>query len=125
MTYKLLRSGGVRDMVRGVDVMPDASSADWQAYRAWLRSGGVLEEADPEPMHTPTPAEVAAQAQLDDDRAAHDAAKLNTIIQFLATHTPAQITAKVQADVVSLASARDMLAHLAVAVGVMARRQLR
>ena len=125
MSYKLLRSGGVRDLLRGVDIKPDPSSAEWQAYRAWLRDGGNLEPADPEPVPVPTPAEVAAQAEIDDDLAAHDAAKVNPVIAYLATHTPAQITAKVQADVVSLATARDMLTHLAVAVGVMARRQLR
>lgn len=52
-------------------------------------------------------------------------AKLNTTIRFLATHTDAEIADRMQADITNLAGAKNMITQLAIAVGAMARRQLK
>lgn len=78
-------------------------------------------------------AEVAARAQAkapiiaqrDADAAATVAAKADATIQYLVTHTPAECYTKVQNDVTNLAQAKDVLGRLAMAVSVLARRQLR
>lgn len=67
----------------------------------------------------------AAQAQQAADDAIRNTAKLDATIQYLLTHTATEIEAKVQADVGSLAAAKNFIAKLAVAVGVLARRELR
>lgn len=77
----------------------------------------------------PTQAEVDAFLALTPtqvaDAAAVSAAKSNLIIQFLVTHSPAECAAKVQNDVTSLATAKDMLANFAQALCVLARGTLR
>lgn len=68
---------------------------------------------------------LAAQQQAIADDAIRDTAKLDPTIQYLLKHTAAEIEAKVRADVGSLAAAKTFIAKLAVAVGVLARRELR
>lgn len=123
--YQVLRAGGVRDLDLAVDVPFDPSSAAWNEYRAWTKLGNVPLDPDPEVIPPPTAEEAAALARLLDDQTATDTAKLNPIIQYLVTHTPAECAAKVQADVTSLATAKTMLAHFAVALCVLARGKLR
>lgn len=68
---------------------------------------------------------LAQQAQDAADEAARVEAKADTIIKYLVSHTPAQIVAKVNADVTNLATAKTYIAKLAVAVCVLARKGLR
>ena len=76
------------------------------------------------------PPEVAATNQVAYDQQVADsairgAAKVDSTIQYLLTHSAAEIEAKVQAEVANLAAAKVFIAKLAVAVGVLARRELR
>lgn len=68
---------------------------------------------------------LAQQAQDAADEAARVEAKADAIIKYLMSHTPAQIVAKVDADVTNLATAKTYIAKLAVAVCVLARKGLR
>lgn len=68
---------------------------------------------------------LAAQQQAVADDAIRSTAKLDATIKYLLTHTAAEIEAKVQADVNNLAAAKVFIGKLAVAVGVLARRELR
>ncbi len=122
--YQIL-SEGVRDLDLGVDVPPDPSNEAWQKYRQWLKAGNTPLPASVPAAAPPKPEEVAALAQLAEDEDTRRTAKANALVRFLVTHTPAQIDAKVRADVTTLAAARDMLAHLAVGLGALARSQLR
>ena len=95
----------------------------------WLDPGHVDLEKTPE--------ELAAEAQLAADAAEQDAAKLSPVVQYLVTHTNAEIRQyvrdEVNADgVTNLATAQaalkkieTLLGHLAVAVAVNARKTLR
>ena len=67
----------------------------------------------------------AAKDQADADAAIQTTAKLDATIKYLIMHTAAQIEAKIDADVTNLATTKVILAKLAVAVGVLARRELR
>lgn len=67
----------------------------------------------------------AAYDQQVADAAIKGTAKLDATIKYLLTHTAAEIEAKVQADVNNLAAAKVFIGKLAVAVGVLARRELR
>jgi hypothetical protein len=77
------------------------------------------------PKLPPTPEEVAAEALRVADEAAFTVAKVNPIIAYLTRHTPAECAAKVQSDVTNLATAKDMLAHFAVALCVLSKEKLR
>lgn len=76
------------------------------------------------------PAEIAAGNKLEHDQqladtVLRDTAKADVLIKYLLTHSAAEIQTKVQADITTLATAKTMIARLAVAVGVLARRELR
>jgi len=86
------------------------TSADFVAYKTWLAAGGV-----PDPA--PDPAGELAGNDLDAYNA-RNYAKLKTLTAM----TPAQVQAWVQANVNTLADAKDALKTLAVAVVVLARR---
>lgn len=64
-------------------------------------------------------------AQQAADTAAKDAAKLDAVIQYLVSHTPDECAQYVQDNVVDLASARAFLKKVAMALSVLARRDLR
>lgn len=70
-------------------------------------------------------AAAAKQAQAATDAQAAESAKGDAVIQFLVNHTPAECAAYVAANVTDLASARNVLAKLAMAVSVLARGLLR
>ena len=94
-----------------------------------IRSG-VIEWLD-QVQSQPTQAEIDAYiaANPEPTRAEDEQARLqamgNPMIRFLVTHTPAEIAARVNADVTTLAAARSLLVHLSIAVSALARRELR
>lgn len=69
--------------------------------------------------------EVAKRQQLAADLAAVESAKLDTTLQYLITHTPAEIYAKIQSDATDLSSAKDILGRLAIAVSLVIKEVLR
>jgi len=81
---------------------------------------GAIADVDP-----PSAEEVAAAAQRVTDNTARQTAKADSTISYLVTHTPAEINTYVRSNVNNLASATDMLVKLAVAVSVLARKELR
>lgn len=70
-------------------------------------------------------AQQAAAVQSAAEAKAKTEAKADSVIKYLVTHTPAEIAAKVGTDVTSLAAAKTYIAKLAVAVSVLARKELR
>ena len=74
--------------------------------------------------YVPTPEEVARAAKAAERQANLQAAKADAVVVFLASSTPAQVVARVNADVTDLASARVMLGKLAIAISVLARDTL-
>jgi len=75
--------------------------------------------------YVPTPAEVAAAAQVAADSAASDIAKADPVITYLVNHTPAECAAYVAANVTNLATAVNVLQKVAMALSVLARKELR
>jgi hypothetical protein len=67
----------------------------------------------------------AKAAQEAGDETSKQSAKADSVIQYLVSHTPAEIAGYVQSNVTDLASAKNVLAKLAVAVSVLARKELR
>lgn len=76
-------------------------------------------------------ADVIAQAMaeraslLAADNEVKNTAKADAVINYLVTHTPAEIVAYVNSNVANLAEARNLLGKLAVAISAIARNQLR
>jgi hypothetical protein len=85
----------------------------------WYTDGNTY-SADPI-----TPEDIAAKALRDQDAADLAATRADALITALITRTPAQIDAYIEANVTSLASARDVLKLLAKCVAIVARAQLR
>lgn len=72
-----------------------------------------------------TPDEIAKEALSAEDAQAKAYAKAAPVIQYLATHTPAECEAYVAANVTDLASAKNLLGKFAIALCVLARREFR
>lgn len=88
-----------------------------------------ITDAEAADLMKPTPeqeaAAAAAAAQAAADAEAKAAAKADATVQFFIDHTPAECAAKVIADVIDLATARQMLSRMAMALCVLAKRELR
>lgn len=65
------------------------------------------------------------EAQEAKDSAAKESARLDGTIRYLVNHTPAEIASKVDTDVTNLAAAKTYISRLAVAVSVLAKKELR
>jgi len=103
-----------------------ALRANWTGHQWEMLSYSVAAVADYEAALIAQAAEIAAlKAQLEVDEAEKQSAKLDPVINYLATHTNAQVAAKIQTDITSLATAKDMMAKLGVALAVLARKELR
>jgi hypothetical protein len=80
-------------------------------------------------LTAPSPDDVAAMQAIASRIAADEndvnSAKLNPVIQYLVTHTPAECNAKARGDVTDLASAKIMFGHFAEALCVLAKDKLR
>lgn len=70
-------------------------------------------------------AEQAAQALAAADAADLATAKADSVVRYIVTRTPAEINTYVQTNVTNLATAKDLIAKLAVAVSVLAKDKLR
>lgn len=69
--------------------------------------------------------EAPRRAILAADNSAKEYAKTDAVIQYLVNHTPAECADYVQANVTDLASAKQFLKKVAMALSVLARRELR
>ena len=71
-------------------------------------------------------AEIAAkEAQAAADEESRATAKADNVIQYIVTHTPAECAAYVNANVNNLDDAKAFLGKVAMALSVLARRELR
>jgi hypothetical protein len=77
--------------------------------KAWVQAGNTITPADPPPPPTQTDLDTAA-------------AKAYPKLQALASWTPAQVQTWCDANITDVASARDAIKTLAIAVGVLFRR---
>lgn len=59
------------------------------------------------------------------DESALNSARENVVIQYLLTHTPQECVDYVNTNVTSLATAKDLLGHMAVALCVLVRKGVR
>lgn len=75
-----------------------------------------------DPVPAPTAKEVAAAAKIAKDTADAASAKVDAKVNALAAMTAAQVRAWVAANVSNLADAKDVMATLAVAVSIIARK---
>ena len=117
-----LKRVGVHDRDNARDVTPE--SPFWAEYREFVRAGGVV---DPEPFvapEPPSPEEVAALAELAAREVMVADLKADSTIQFLRTHTPAECSDWVNANVTDLASAKQVLSKMAMVVAYLARERL-
>lgn len=107
---------GVTNLATGEIVLPGMPA--WRDYEAWLVAGGV-----PEPRIVP-PADLEAQAEIAARVAMRATLRADTVVQYLRTHTPAEVAAYVAANVADLASARSVLSKMAMVVAYLARERL-
>ncbi len=92
-----------------------ATLIDGQWVQSWTVRPATQDEID---AH-------AEKLKLADDKAAKESARADATIRFLSTATDAQIEAKIQKEITTLASAKVMIGRLAVAVGVLCRENLK
>jgi hypothetical protein len=116
--YQYGRNGIILRLSDGASIPPDAANSDYQACLRWVALGNTILPRDAQDVAAEAAELATGQQQVQDIAAARQNAKL----QALATRTPAQVQAWVDANVNNLADAKDVLSTLAVAVSVLARR---
>lgn len=92
-----------------------ATLIDGQWVQSWTVRPATQDEID---AH-------AEKLKLADDKAAKESARADATIRFLSTATDAQIEAKIQKEITTLAQAKVMIGRLAVAVGALCREILK
>lgn len=109
MSYHLLPNSDLIYRVRdGASIPPEPTLPAYREYLAWVAEGNSAT-----PLPTPAPSQ-----EMQDVEVARNYAKLRA----LRTMTPAQVDAWVEANVTSLATAKDAIKTLAIAVAILARR---
>lgn len=106
--YKRTSGEGIIRMSDGAGIPPDINNSDWVEFLRWKSFGNDPLQMD---IHVPTQEET-------DVAAAKNYSKLNA----LKAMTPAQVVAWVDANINTLADAKDALKTLAVAANILARR---
>lgn len=103
-----------------------ALRANWTGYGWMMLPYSVAAIADYEAALAAQAAQIAALKALaaQDEQDKVDA-KSDPVINYIINHTNAQIVAKIQSDVTSLATAKDMMGKIAVALAVLVRKELR
>lgn len=120
MSYRVAERG-VIDMTDGALIQPHMQR--WRDYAQWLAAGNTPLAplvVTPEP----TAAELAARAEQAARKAMRDALNADSVVQYLRTHTPAEVAAYVAANVTDLASARSVISKMAMVVAYLARERL-
>lgn len=112
-SYQLNPDGSVLRRADGASIPADDGNGSWREYQAWLGLGNV-----PDPVNPSYAAEEARQRKNFADR---QSAKVDATVQLLASKTPAQIGAFIDANVTDLASAKAAIRAMAQVIGVLAR----
>jgi hypothetical protein len=123
MARYAIRPVGVYDSQTSQAITPMDDVA-WAEYDVWLRQGNIPDPYVPPPPPAPTQAELDALAELADRDTMRDNLRADATIEFLRTHTPAEVAAWVNTNVTDLASARTVLSKLAMIVAYLARERL-
>ena len=106
--YKLNQNGVIR-LADGAFIPSDLANSDWLVFKEWEKAGNTPLPQDPSPP--PTQDEIDATV-------ARSYGKLIALKNM----TPAQVQTWIDANITTLADARDALKTLAIAVGILARR---
>lgn len=107
--YKLGRGSYIIRISDGARIPAASDNADYQDYLRWVAAGNTAAPADPNPLPTKDQLDLAELKNY---------AKLNA----LKTMSPSEIVTWANANVTTLAQARDAITTLAVAVSILARR---
>lgn len=108
MNYKLI-SVGIMRLDDGAFIPSDSKNSDWREYQKWVADGNTPIPKDPDPLPTQEERDV-------------ETVRAYPKLHALATLTPAQVSAWVDANINTLADAKDALKTLAMAAGILARR---
>ena len=121
MSMYRIAERGVIDMADGALIQPHMQR--WRDYEQWLAAGNS--PLGPLVVPTePTQAELDARVEQAARKAMRDALNADNVVQYLRTHTPAEVAAYVAANVTDLASARSVISKMAMVVAYLARERL-
>lgn len=110
-----------KDSTDTIYAIEDDGSQDFLVKPDWI----LLTQDELTAMRAPTPEQAASQAQAVADANEKASAKADSVVTYLINHTPAECAAYVQANVTNLATARDLMAKLAMALCVLSKQGLR
>lgn len=109
MFKRLRNTDAILRLADGACIPADERNADYVGFLAWQAAGNTPQPADPAPP--PTQEELDAAA-----------ARVYAKLAALRGMTPSQVDAWVNTNVTDLASAKDAIKTLAIAVSILARR---
>ena len=118
--YQVVYPVGVRHLPTGRVIKPDWP--EWAAYQSYLSTGGDLAPADPDPPLSES--EALARLELSERFNLLRELRGDPALQALRARTPAQVDAWIDANVTTLAQAREVLKTLARIVALIARERL-
>ena len=115
--YKLIKnSSNIIRILDNVIIPPDNKNIDYQEYFDWISKGNIIQ-----PIDSPTQQELDEQNRKQIIQQEQTKVHSLPTIQFLKTHTAEEIEDWIQTNVTTLAKAKDVLAKLAIAIGVSIR----
>lgn len=119
-------TGTVKFVVNLVPALPDQNLGKVNFSNLFNRYLQAWKAFDA-PVRTPQQIADDNAAQMENSNAnlAREFTKIDPVIRYLVTHTPAECAAYVQLNVTNLATAKDMLAKFAMALSVLARQQFK
>jgi hypothetical protein len=109
MNYKLAKFNYIHRLDDGAYIPAVDGNNDYSAYLAWVAAGNTPLPVDPDPPPTQDELDIIA---------AKNYAKLTALKNM----TPDQIVTWVQANVTTLATAKDAIQTLAIGLSILARR---
>ena len=94
----------------------DVKNTDYREYLAWITAGNTALPVDPKSQE-----ELDSEAKVNKNKEEKNKATSDVVVKYLIEHTAEEIDTYVKNNISTLPDAKNMIAKLAIAVGVALR----
>ena len=114
--YKLTNTDFVIRIEDGAYIPKDTRNVDHREYLKWLSGGNTPLPIDPKSQE-----ELILEAKVNKNKEEKNKATSDVVVKYLIEHTAEEIDTYVRSNITTLADAKNIIAKLAVVVGVALR----
>lgn len=114
--YKLTNTDFVIRIEDGAYIPKDTRNVDHREYLKWLNGGNTPLPIDPKSQE-----ELILEAKVNKNKEEKNKATSDVVVKYLIEHTAEEIDTYVKGNISTLAEAKNVIAKLAIAVGVALR----